>query len=87
MGGGKLRGMSAAQRSYDEIIELFARGGGAPSVLSFHPSEESVARGRELLARSTEATLTDDERAELDRFIEIERLMQLVKARARRLVA
>ena len=32
--------MSAAQRSYDEIIDLFARGGGAPSVLSFHPSQE-----------------------------------------------
>ena len=31
--------MSAAQRSYDEIIDLFARGGGAPSVLSFHPAE------------------------------------------------
>ncbi len=79
--------MSAAQRSYDEIIDLFARGGGASSVLSFHPSEESVERVRDLLARSKEETLTNDERAELDRFIEIERLMQLVKARARRLVA
>ncbi len=53
----------------------------------FTGSEESVERVRDLLARSKEATLTDDERAELDRFIEIERLMQLVKARARRLVA
>ncbi len=79
--------MSAAQRSYDEIIDLFARGGGAPSVLSFHPSEESVERVRDLLARSKEEALSEDERAELDRFIEIERLMQLVKARARRLVA
>ncbi len=79
--------MSAAQRSYDEIIDLFASGGGAQSVLSFRPSPETVERVRDLLARSKEGTLTDDERAELDRFVEIERLMQLVKARARRLVA
>ena len=79
--------MSAAQRSYDDIIDLFARGGGAPSVLSFRPTAESIERVRDLIARSKEAALTDDERDELDRFIEIERLMQLVKARARRLVA
>ncbi len=79
--------MSAAQRCYVEIIDLFARGGGALLVLSFHPSEESIERVRDLLARSKEETLNDDERAEFDRFIEIERLVQLVKARARRLVA
>lgn len=79
--------MSAAQRSYDDIIDLFARGGGASSVLSFRPTVESIERVRDLLARSKDGSLTEDERAELDRFIEIERLMQLVKARARRLIA
>ncbi len=78
--------MSAAQRSYDEIIDLFARGGGAPSVLSFHPSQESVDRVRDLLERHRDGTSSDEERAELDRFVELERLMQLVKARARRIV-
>ena len=79
--------MSAAQRIYDDIVDLFARGGGAPSVLSFRPSPESVERVRELLTKSKEAALTEEERDELERFAEIERLMQLVKARARRLVA
>lgn len=77
--------MSAAQRSYDEMIDLFARGGGTDSVLSFRLSDESLARVRDLLARSKEGALPDEESAELDRFVEIERLMQLVKARARRL--
>ncbi len=77
--------MGAEQRSYDEMIDMFARGGGAGSVLAFRPSAEAQARVRDLLARSNEGTLTDDEQAELDRFGEFEHLMQLVKARARRL--
>ena len=77
--------VSAAQRSYDEMIDLFARGGGADSVLSFRLSAEALARIRDLLARSKDDALSDEERTELDRFVEIERLMQLVKARARRL--
>jgi hypothetical protein len=76
--------MGAVQRSYDEIIDVFARGGGAGTVLAFRPSAETQARVRDLLARSKAGTLTDDEQAELDRFGEIEHLMQLVKARARR---
>jgi hypothetical protein len=77
--------MGVAQRSYDEIIDMFARGGGAGTVLAFRPSAEAQARVRDLLARSKVSTLTDEEQAELDRFGELEHLMQLVKARARRL--
>ncbi|NUQ75813.1 MAG: hypothetical protein HUU21_19900 [Polyangiaceae bacterium] len=77
--------MGTAQRSYDEIVDVLARGGGAATVLAFRPSAEAQARVRDLLARSKAGSLTDDEKAELDRFEEIERLMQLVKARARRL--
>jgi hypothetical protein len=77
--------MGAEQRSYDEMIDVFARGGGAGSVLAFRPSAEAQARVRDLLARSKDGALSDDEQAELDRFGELEHLMQLVKARARRL--
>jgi hypothetical protein len=77
--------MGAAQKSYDEIVDVLARGGGAGTVLAFRPSAEAQARVQDLLARSKACALTDDEQAELDRFEEIERLMQLVKARARRL--
>ena len=77
--------MSATQRSYEEIIDLFARGGGVAAVLAFRPSAASVARVRDLLTRSKEGALAEEERAELDRFVELERLMQRVKARARQL--
>ena len=77
--------MGLAQRSYDEIVDMFARGGGAGTVLAFRPSAEAQARVQDLLARDKIGVLTEDEQAELDRFGELEHLMQLVKARARRL--
>ncbi len=77
--------MGAAQKSYDEIVDLFARGEGTGAVLAFRPSDEAQARVRELLTRSKEGTLSDEEQAELERFGELERLMQRVKARARQL--
>ena len=83
--GATVRAMGAVEKGYDEIVDLFARGGGSGAVLAFRPSDEAQARLRELLARSKEAGLSAEEHAELERFSELERLMQLVKARARRL--
>ena len=77
--------MGAAQRSYDEIIDMFARGGGVGTVLAFRPSAEAQARVRDLLSRSKSSPLSEEDQAELDRFGELEHLMQLVKARARQL--
>jgi hypothetical protein len=79
--------MNIAQKSYEEIVDLFARGGGAEAVLAFHPSDEAKARVRDLLTRSKQGEISEEEQAELDRFGELERLMQIVKARARRLSA
>ncbi len=74
--------MNSAQRSYDEMVDLFARGTTTAQVVNFRPSPESQERVRYLLARNKTGELTEDEAAELDRFGEIEHLMQLVKARA-----
>jgi hypothetical protein len=70
------------RKSYDEIVDLFARGASSAEVLAFRPSRETQARVRELLDRNAAAELTDEEAAELERFGELEHLMQLVKARA-----
>ena len=77
--------MGAAEKGYEEIVDLFARGEGSGAVLAFRPSDEAQARLRDLLARSEAGALSEQEEAELERFSELERLMQLVKARARRL--
>ena len=73
--------MSVPQKSYDEIVDLFARTNSA-EILAFRPSTDSQERVRYLLERNEGGELTDDEAAELERFGELEHLMQLVKARA-----
>ncbi len=74
--------MSVTQKSYDEIVDLFARTS-STEVLAFRSSVESQERVRYLLERNDNDELTQDEAAELERFGELEHLMQLVKARAR----
>lgn len=76
-------GLPAERKSYDEFIDLFARGASSAEVLAFRPSAETQERVRELLERNASDELTDEEAAELERFGELEHLMQLVKARAK----
>ncbi len=73
--------MSVPQKSYDEIVDLFARTS-STEVLAFRPSIESQERVRYLLEQNEAGGLTEDEAGELDRFGELEHLMQLIKARA-----
>jgi hypothetical protein len=74
--------MEAVQKSYDEIVDLFARGATPTQILAFHPSQEAQERVQYLLARQKTDACTAEEAAELERFGELEHLMQLIKARA-----
>jgi hypothetical protein len=74
--------METVQKSYDEIVDLFARGTTPTKILAFRPSEDAQERVRYLLARNRTGELIPEEEAELERFGELEHLMQLVKARA-----
>ena len=73
----------AERKSYDDIVELFARGASPAEILAFRPSDETEARVRELLERNAADELTEEEAAELECFGEIEHFMQLIKIRAR----
>ena len=64
-----------------DIINLLAD---APNVLGFMPSDEAKARVWELVAREKAGSLTEDERHELDHYAQLEHLMRLVKAQARK---
>jgi hypothetical protein len=78
--------MDAARKAYDEIVDLFARGTQPAKVLAFRPSRKTQERVRYLLGRNKTGELTEEETTELERFGELEHLMQLVKARAQRYV-
>ena len=70
------------RKSYDEIVDFFARGYSPAEVLAFRPSEETLERVRYLLDRNAADELTDEEAQELECLGEVEHFMQLVKARA-----
>ena len=75
--------MQIAEKAYDEMVELLARGGGPAEILRFRPSPEAQERARYLLEQKKAGMLTEDEADELERLGQLEHLMQLVKARAR----
>ena len=74
--------MKSVQKAYDEIVDRFAKGTSSADILAFRPSRSAQQRVRYLLARQKSNEINKEELAELDRFGEIEHLMQLVKARA-----
>ena len=75
--------MQVAEKAYDEMVDLFARGSHPREIILFHPSPSAQERARSLLERNRNGELTTDEAAELERLGELEYMMQLVKARAR----
>jgi hypothetical protein len=56
-------------------------------VAEFRPSPAAQRRVSELLERNRDQTLTPDESAELDHYLELEHLLRMAKARARHFLA
>ena len=72
-------------RPYDEIVEFIASLS-QREVVEFKPSDGARQRVWELIERQKAAPLPSDEQSELDHYLEVEHLMRLAKARARRLL-
>ena len=66
---------------YDEVIE-FIVSSSPQNVIAFRPSEEAKARVTDLIFREKTDGLSEDEKSELDHYLQIEHLMRLAKARA-----
>jgi hypothetical protein len=74
-------------RAYEEVVDLIA-GGTTPSmVAAYRPSSEVRERVSELIHREKNEGLSPDETSELDHYMQIEHLMRLAKARAKKLLA
>ena len=69
-------------RAYEEVIDFIA-GRDPKAVAEFSPSEESLQRFRDLLGRRKDDSITPEESAELDTYLDLEHIMRLAKARAR----
>ena len=74
-------------RAYEEVIEFIAAGTSPQNVVAFRPSEGAKERVADLIDREKTAALSPDEKSELDHYLQLEHLMRLAKARARRYIA
>ena len=77
----------AAIPSYLEIIDFIASGTTPQAVVDYRPSKEAQNRVAELIRREKEATLTSEEKSELDHFMDLEHILRVAKARARQILA
>ena len=74
-------------KAYEEVIDFIAAGTSPGSVIAFHPSETAKRRVFDLLQKEKTSGLSCDEKSELDHYMQLEHLMRLAKARARRYVS
>ena len=71
-------------RAYDEIVDFIAAGTSPMDVATFEASDETKFRVAELIHSEKGKGLTLEETHELNHYLELEHLMRLTKARARR---
>jgi hypothetical protein len=69
---------------YLEVVDFIAAGPTPHRIASFRPSDAARERVMELLQRQKAGKLLPQEEAELDDYLQLEHLMRLIKARARR---
>ena len=69
--------------AYDEAIEFLAGGMTPQELVAFKPSAGASARFEWLIHKEKSEGLLPEESEELDRVMEIERVLSLAKARAR----
>jgi hypothetical protein len=79
--------MNASEPVYMELVDFVARGASVEEVANFRPSAEAQKRVTELLEKQRESQLTDEETSELDRFVQLEHILGLAKAKARLILA
>lgn len=72
-------------RAYKEIVDFIASGTTPEAVANFSASEESKNRVAELIAKEKASVLSQEEQSELEHYTEIEHIMRLAKAQARKL--
>ena len=70
-------------RVYEEIIDFIASGATPDAVADYVPSDEARQRVWQLIEREKASTLSEEDAAELNHFLELEHIMRLAKAKAR----
>ena len=74
---------SPSLHAYDEVVSFFASAPDREAIANFQLSKASAERIRALLLKKSAGTLTADEEEELDECVQLDRLMLLIRSRAR----
>lgn len=72
--------------AYTEFTDLISAGVTPEQILAFKASEEMRGRFYELLSKEKAGIATDDDKNELSHFMELEHIMRMAKAKARKRV-
>lgn len=73
--------------AYLEIIDFIAAGTTPEAVAHFRPSADAQQRVAELIDREREGGLTQEDKAELEHFVELEHILRMAKAKAQLILA
>jgi len=71
----------------DEVLDFLLSQPSPTDVIALRPSSESQERLRELLDGNRNDTLTDAEREELERYLQLEHFVRRLKIRAQEMLA
>lgn len=71
-------------KSYEEIIDFIAAGTTPEAVIVFRPSDSVQQRVAELVERAKAGSISTEDQSELDDYLQLEHIMIMAKARARR---
>lgn len=74
-------------KAYEEVVDFIASGTNPDSVVAFEPSDFVKNRVGYLIYFEKTKGLTEDEKSELEHYMQLEHLMRLAKARARKYVS
>lgn len=75
--------LAPSETLFDEITDFLISGPTPEQIIAFRPTDALDQRLHELLEKNSGIGISQDERAELDRFLQINHLMTILKAKAR----
>lgn len=78
--------LSLESQATVEVARFLVSGPTPEQIIAFHPSQEATDRAYALISADRNDTLTDEERAELDSYVDLEYMMRLIKAEAQRVL-
>ncbi len=67
---------------YEQVLEFLASGPSTQEIVAYRPSKAAQTRFSRLLAANRECQLSAQEEEELDHYIDMDRMLSLLKAKA-----